>query len=221
MAVLWKHPRSIIIGPMLDGSGVLAAPRLATRRRRDDPRIQALVGLAAVLAMIAGASLVASRAAPDPGPLAVGETGSGLSFGPVLRGQWAVTTLFTNRLQGDSPAVIDSVSPATPGLAPGVVFRYGMLTRNHGGWGFGRGWPPSSAPILPLRAGVVRPGQPAAILVGVASRRFGYWRVRAFTVRYHVGSAHYQATFAEGIAIRVTPRCPSCAERNELAGRLR
>jgi len=184
---------------MLDGSGVLAAPRLATGRRRDDPRIQALVGLAAVFAMIAGASLVASRAAPDPGPLAVGEMGRGLSFGPVLRGQWAVTTLFTNRLQGDSPAVIDSVSPATPGLAPGVVFRYGMLTRNHGGWGFGRGWPPSSAPILPLRGAVVR----------------------AFTVRYHVGGAHYQATFAEGIAIRVTPRCPSCAERTELAGRLR
>jgi len=40
-------------------------------------------------------------------------------------------------------------------------------------------------------------------------------------VRYHVGGAHYQATFAEGIAIRVTPRCPSCAERDELAGRLR
>ena len=150
MPALWKHRHSTLVGPMLDGSVVLAAPRPANRRRRDDPRMQVL-------------------------------------------------TLFTNRLQGDSPAVIDSVSPATPGLAPGVVFRYGMLTRNHGGWGFGRGWPPSSAPILPLRGAVVR----------------------AFTVRYHVGGAHYQATFAEGIAIRVTPRCPSCAERDELAGRLR
>ena len=183
--------------------------------------MQALVGIAVVVVSIASAWWVASRAAPDPGPLAVGQTGSGLSFGPVLPGQWAVTTLFTNRLQGDAPAVIDSVSPATPGLAPGVVFRYGMLSRNHGGWGFGRGWPPSAAPISPLRAARVRPGQPAAILIGVASRRFGSWRIRAFTVRYHVGGARYQATFDEGIAIRVTSDCGSCAERSQLAGRLR
>jgi len=41
----------------------------------------------------------------------------------------------------------------------------------------------------PLPAAVVRPGQPAAILIGVASRRSGYRRIRAFTVRYHVGRA--------------------------------
>lgn len=95
-----------------------------------------------------------------------------------------------------------------------------MLTRNHGGWGFGRGWPPSSAPIVPLRRAVVEPGQQAAILIGVASRRFGVWRIRAFTVRYHAGRAIYEATFHVGIAIRVTAHCPSCADRNELAGRL-
>lgn len=184
--------------------------------------MQALVGLAVVLAMIASAWWIASRAAPDPGPLAVGETGAGLSFGPVLRGQWAVTTLFTNRLQGDTPAVIDSVLPATPGLAPGVVFRYAMLGRlQHGAPGYERGWPPDNGRILPLRRAVVRPGDPAAILIGVASRRFGYWRIRAFTVRYHVGGAHYQATFDERIAIRVTSDCGSCAERSQLAGRLR
>ena len=90
-----------------------------------------------------------------------------------------------------------------------------------GGWGFGRGWPPSSAPILPLRRAVVEPGQQAGILIGVASRRFGFWRIRAFTVRYHVGRASYEATFHVGIAIRVTPHCPSCADRSKLAGRLR
>src|SRR5438105_4539796 len=146
---------------MLDGTGALAVPRPATRRRRNDPRVQALLGLVAVLAVLAAAWWVAWRAAPDPGPLAVGETGGGLSSGPVLRGQWAVTTVFTNRLRGDTPAVIDSVSPATRGLAPGLVFRYGMLRPNHGGWGFGRGWPPSAAPVRPLRGAVVRPGQPA------------------------------------------------------------
>jgi len=90
-----------------------------------------------------------------------------------------------------------------------------------GVWGFGRGWPPSSAPILPLRRAVVGPGQQAGILIGVASRRLGFWRIRAFTVRYHVGRASYEATFNVGIAIRVTPHCPSCADRSKLTGRLR
>ena len=90
-----------------------------------------------------------------------------------------------------------------------------------GGWGFGRGWSPSSAPILPLRRAVVESGQQAGILIGVASRRFGFWRIRAFTVRYHVERASSEATFHVGIAIRVTPHCPSCADRSKLAGRLR
>ena len=33
----------------LEGTGALALPRPATRRRRDDPRLQAIIGLAVVL----------------------------------------------------------------------------------------------------------------------------------------------------------------------------
>ncbi|HKV66699.1 MAG TPA: hypothetical protein VJN72_01330 [Gaiellales bacterium] len=51
---------------------------------------------------------------------------------------------------------------------------------------------------MPLRRAVVEPGQQAAILIGVASRRFGVWRIRAFTVRYHAGRAIYEATFQWG-----------------------
>ncbi len=159
---------------MLDGTGAISAPRIAAGRRRQDPRLQALLGLAAVLAVLAGAGWAASRAGPDAGPLAVGETGSGWSFGPVLRGQWAVTTLFTNRLAGIAPAFIDSVSPATRPRIPGTT-------------------------ILPLRGAVVRPGREAAIVVGVAARSLGRRRVTAFTVRYHVGRVHYEATFGTGI----------------------
>jgi hypothetical protein len=193
---------------MLDGTGAISAPRIAPGQGRHDPRVRALIGLAAVLAVLAGAWWAASRAAPDPGPLAFGEPGGGLVGGPVLRGQWAVTTLYTNRLAGIAPAVIDSVSPATRPRIPGLHFRYAALTPHNGGWGFGRGWPPPGTTILPLRGALVRPGREAAILVGVSARSLGRWRVPAFTVRYHVGRAHYTATFDEGIEIRVRERLP-------------
>ena len=206
---MWKRSRVVIMGTMLDGTGAIGAPRIAAGRRRGDPRLRALAGLAAVLVLIAGAWWAVSQAGPDPGPLAVGETGSGLSEGPVLRGQWAVTTLVTNRLAGVAPAVIDSVSPAGRLRIPGLLFRYAALPPHRGGWGFGRGWPPSGTAILPLRGAVVQPGHAAAILVGVTARSLGRWRVSAFTVRYHVGRVHYEATFGTGIAIRVVEHLPA------------
>ena len=195
--------------PMLDGTGAQRAPRIAVRHRRRDPRLGALLGLAAVLAVLVGIWWAASTAAPDPGPLAFSEPGGGLSGGPVLRGRWAVTTLFTNRLAGIAPAVIDSVSPATSPRIPGLRFRYAALPPHNPRWGFGRGWPPPGTAILPLRGAVVRPGQRAAILIGVTARSLGRWRVPAFTVRYHVGGAHYEATFDDGIEIRVRARLPA------------
>jgi hypothetical protein len=205
---------------MLDGTGAISTPRIAAGQGRTSPRLRALIGLAAVLAALAGTWWAASNTTPDPGPLAFTEPEGGWSGGPVLRGQWAVTTLYTNRLAGVVPAVIDSVSPATPPRFPGLVLRYGAVSSNHGGWGFGRGWPPGHTRILPLRGAVVRPGHPAAILVGATARTAGRWRVTAFTVRYHVGRAHYVATFEQGIEIRVRARCRSCTGHGELAGRL-
>jgi hypothetical protein len=187
----------------------------------DDPRVQALLGLAAVLAVLAAAWWAADRATPNPGPLATGPKGGGWSSGPAVPGEWEATTVFTNRLVGVGPAVLDSVSPADPAKARGLVIRYAILGRTtHGAPGLIRGWPPDGDQMLPLQGAVVRPGHFAAIVVAVASRSLGHWHIGAFTVRYHVGLAHYEATFEQGIAIRVVPRCPVCTEYGQLAGRL-
>jgi hypothetical protein len=67
--------------------------------------------------------------------------------------------------------------------------------------------------MRPLTGFDVRPGDDAAIVVGLASTHLGTWQIDTFTVRYHVGSQHYAATFQQGVRIRVVRNCRGCTHR--------
>jgi hypothetical protein len=64
----------------------------------------------------------------DAGPLALPGNNSSESGGPVLPGQWMVTSIATAPLSGSAPAIVESVQPTDPSQASGLVLRYAVLT---------------------------------------------------------------------------------------------
>jgi hypothetical protein len=157
----------------------------------------------------------------DAGPLALPDPGSSRAGAPVLPGQWLVTSVITGELNGDAPAVIDSVEQADASQSTGLVLRYAALPDEHVGLpGAIRGWPPEKYPLAPLRGYVVQPGHALHLAVGGASTTVGTYRVDAFTVRYHVGNEAFVATFKQGLEVRSTTHCQVCREPGQLAGRI-
>ena len=75
----------------------------------------------------------------DAGPLAVPGNNSSESGGPVLPGQWLVTSIVTAPLADSTPAIVDSVQPSDPSQASGLVLRYAVLADTP------RGFPARSA----------------------------------------------------------------------------
>jgi hypothetical protein len=64
--------------------------------------------------------------------------------------------------------------------------------------------------MRPLAGLDVRTGDEARIVIGLASNHLGTWQIDAFTVRYHLGSRHYAASFQQGVRIHVVRSCRSC-----------
>jgi hypothetical protein len=177
-----------------------------------------------ILAALCCAGLLAwwlSRPA-GMGPLALPGNGSSRVGAPVLPGQWLVSSIVTARLTGSTPAVIDSVRPADPSQAAGLVLRYAVMPDdNHMLPGSARGWPPAGYPLTQVHGFVVRPGRELRLIVGIATRRLGTYRIDAFDVTYRVFGHQYTATFRQGIQLHSTPDCSLCRVKTQLAGRIR
>jgi hypothetical protein len=155
------------------------------------------------------------------GPLALPENGSSWSGAPVLPGQWMVSSIITAPLAGSTPAVIDSVRPTDPRQAAGLVVRYAVMPdENHMLPGAARGWPPAGYPLTQVHGFVVPPGSGLRLIVGIATRRLGTFRIDAFDVTYRVFGHQYTATFRQGIQLRSTPDCSVCRAGTQLAGRI-
>jgi hypothetical protein len=196
----------------------------AGKRRRHVAAVAALVLVAAVAALVLVAILIGLAFARDrrvgEGPIAELHPTRTVASGPVLPGQWAITTVHAPALRGGAPAVLDSIRPAT--AAPATAFRASVLHRvpPSAAPGFLRGWPSVTRSFLrPVRGYVVAPGHELVIVVGIASRTRGRWTVPAFTGRYHIGPRAYAATYDHGLDVRVG-RCNVCASAAGLVGRL-
>jgi hypothetical protein len=117
--------------------------------------------------------------------------------------------------------VLESVTATDLGQARGAVVRFAVLGKTtHGSPGFVRGWPPGGDQMLRVRGYVVKPGTLVNIVVGVASRQLGHWRINSFSVRYRVGSQQYTAVFAQGIDVRVIRTCGYCAKYHQPTNQL-
>jgi hypothetical protein len=158
----------------------------------------------------------------DAGPLALPGNNSSESGGPVLPGQWMVTSIATAPLSGSAPAIVESVQPTDPSQASGLVLRYAVLTDTPRGLpGAIRGWPPLRYQLAGLHGHIVQPGNELWLAVGATSRRIGSWRIDAFDVTYAVAGYQYTTTFRQGITLRTTPTCPSyCRSDHQLDGRI-
>lgn len=64
----------------------------------------------------------------DADPLVLPGDNSSESGGPVLPGQWLVTSIVTAPLADSTPAVVESVKPTDPTQASGLILRYAVLT---------------------------------------------------------------------------------------------
>jgi len=160
-------------------------------------------------------------AARKAGPLRQGSASRTLSSGPALLGQWVVTSVFSDRLAGSAPAVIDAVRPSIRGQAAGLKLRYAVLpSRARGSPWFLRGWPPPGYGVVPLHGYTLHPGEALTVVVGAAALGRGRWRITGFDMIYHVGTRHYVATFSQGVALRTVTHCVGCLGSSELAGRL-
>lgn len=128
----------------------------------------------------------------------------------VLPGQWMDSTIYTGKLRGPRPAVIESVTPTDASERHVLRLRYAVLAPGQGSPGAARGWPPAGYRLLPLHGYMVKPGDTGQIVVGIASDKLGKQRIDRFSVRYHVGGSQYTATFNQGIYADVIPTCSYC-----------
>jgi hypothetical protein len=158
----------------------------------------------------------------DAGPLALPGNNSSVSGGPVLPGQWLVTSIVTAPLAGSTPAIVESIQPTDPTQASGLILRYAVLTDTPQGLpGAIRGWPPLRYQLAGLHGHLVQPGNDLRLAVGATSRHIGSWRIDAFDVTYAVAGYQYITTFRQGITLRTTRTCPSyCRSDHQLDGRI-
>ena len=191
------------------------------------PAPRSIAGKRLVLGVVVGlccAGLLgwwATTRPADAGPLGVPGHNSSDSGGPVLRGQWMVTSIVTAPLAGSAPAVVKSVQPTDSSQASGLVLRYAVLTDARGVLpGAIRGWPPPTYRLARLAGHIVQPGNDLRLAVGATSRHLGSWRIDAFNVTYAVGGYLYTATFRQGIDVRTVRTCPFCRPDHQLDGRL-
>jgi hypothetical protein len=106
---------------------------------------------------------------------------------------------------------LESVAVTDPRQANGAVIRYAVLGKTtHGSPGFVRGWPPDGDQMLSVHGHLVSPDTSVHIVVGVASRNLGHWRIDSFSVHYRVGSQQYTAVFKQRIDVRVIRACGYC-----------
>ena len=193
----------------------VSAPRSLSGKRL------ALVAVA-VLSCVGLLGWWATTRPADAGPLALPGNGSSESGGPVLPGQWMVTSIVTAPLPGSTPAIVESVQPTDPSQTSGLILRYAVLTDIPQGLpGAIRGWPPPTYQLAGLHGHIVQPGNELWLAVGATSRRIGSWRIDAFDVTYAVAGSQYTTTFPQGINLRTTPTCPSyCRSDHQLDGRI-
>ena len=103
----------------------------------------------------------------DLGPLKLPGINSSESGGPVLPGQWMVTSIVTASLARSTPAIVESVRPTEPSQASGLILRYAVLTDTPRGLpGAIRGWPPLRYHLADLQGHLVQPGNELRLAVG-------------------------------------------------------
>ena len=209
---------TIVLHVAASHNGLMTEMALPAPRPVADKRWLLMTGVALCCGLL---GWWATTEPADDGPLALPDNGSSWSGGPVIPGQWMVTTISTAELSGSAPAVIYSVRPADPDQADGLILRYAVLaSTNHGLPGAVRGWPPAKYPLTSLRGFVVQPGDELNLIVGATSRHTGAWLIDAFDVTYQVAGRVYTTTFLQGIRVRSSPTCPACRSRTQLKGKL-
>lgn len=145
------------------------------------------------------------------GPLGTTDPSTSIVSGPVKRGQWFGTTIESARLRSGRPAILDSIMPTDRRQAIGLRFRSAAVAAMLGALpGAARGWPPRGVRLAPVEGFVVHPRAYAMVVVGFAGSKLGRWRITEFTIRYHVGSTQYAATFRQGLAVTVVRKCRYC-----------
>jgi hypothetical protein len=150
--------------------------------------------------------LTACAGGTNSGPLAQEPGNSSYATAPAKTGQVVSFGLWLPRNPGRE-AIIESIAPADPAEAKGLLLRYAAVEPNSDcKVGALYGWPPKGCEgdLVPLKGFHVQEGKAAGIMVGAEASKPGRWLVHAFRVRYEIGRTTFEDVYAQGVGLKVT-----------------